>query len=228
MSFLMRMIHIFFDLISLRRLATINFFIHQRILGFQVPSSPHFDSDDSTNWFISRLQNCKCYLEFGSGGSTYLAAKYGILFITIESDKFFLKALKKKIKADNLFNQKRQFFHHANIGMTSHWGWPVMMFAPSNKKLASFRCYSDVPSIHLLKKFEPDLVLVDGRFRVACALKALKFMKGKSNWTIVVDDYLGRDSYYIISKFAKLEYFVGRMAIFTDFEYYDSCELGKV
>ncbi|NQW69737.1 MAG: hypothetical protein HQ457_05090 [Betaproteobacteria bacterium] len=71
----------------------------------------------------------------------------------------------------------------------------------------------------------PDLILIDGRFRVACALKVVKYMHNQANFSLLVDDYVDRSHYVEIERFAKLEKLVGRMAIFTQIDKIDLLEL---
>ena len=191
------------------------FFLKQRLVGFDVPSSPHFDSDLSTEWFATRLRSSRRYLEYGSGGSTYLAAKLGVSFITVDSDPYFLKSVRKKIQRDGLARDSIQTFQYADIGLTEHYGRPFREWRASARRLSKFRRYSDPPPRCYEGATLPDLVLVDGRFRVACALKALKMLRSERDWMIVVDDYVGRPEYGTIAEFAELDQFVGRMAVFT-------------
>jgi len=187
----------------------------QRLKGFSVPTSPHFESDDAAAWFVDKLQNSQVYLEFGSGGSTYLAAKLKKRFVTVDSDYFFLKAVRKKIVEDGLLDNERQRYRYANIGITRRWGWPLGLLKPGKKRLALYSKYSDFP-LDELRGAYPDLVLIDGRFRVACALKAIRALGARANWCLVVDDYRHREGHYkIIERFAELQSFVGRMAVFS-------------
>ena len=78
----------------------LTFLPKQRFVGFELPSSPHFDSDEATTWFITKLKGSEKYLECGTGGSTYLAAKLGVNFIAVDSDPYFLNSLRKKIVRD--------------------------------------------------------------------------------------------------------------------------------
>jgi len=64
------------------------------------------------------------------------------------------------------------------------------------------------------ERFTPDLILVDGRFRVACALTTILNLAQDDRWELLVDDYRGRSHYTAIEKFANLERMVGRMAVF--------------
>jgi hypothetical protein len=191
------------------------FLIHERLFGFDVPSMPYFESDLATEWFASKLQQSRKYLEYGSGGSTYLAARHRVPFISIESDGFFLNAVRAKIAGDQLLNEAEQTYHHAEIGLTGPLGKPVIVGKPSARRLEAFRKYSDPPAVCLSGTFVPDLILVDGRFRVACALKILKVLANERHWTLVVDDYVNRPRYHVIANYARLERCVGRMAVFT-------------
>ena len=59
----------------------------------------------------------------------------------------------------------------------------------------------------------PDLILIDGRFRIACCLNILKHIQKKSlKVLILLDDYEKRESYKVLNKFFKIKS-IGRMAI---------------
>lgn len=193
----------------------LNFLYVQRVKGFSVGDRPWFDSDASTEYFTEKLRGCRSYLEYGSGGSTYLAASLGKWLVTVDSDNFFLRAVKNKIVGSGLFNKEKQHFIHADIGLTKEWGRPVVVFPPSAERLTAFDKYSDFPRAFAEANAYPDLVLVDGRFRVACALKAFKALGQKTDWTLIVDDYVERPYYKVLENFAKLDRLVGRMAVFT-------------
>ena len=142
------------------------FFYHQRTKGFCVPSEPHFDSQ-SVEFFINQLHLCKQYLEYGAGGSTFLAAKLGKDFISIDSDKYFIKALKSKMQKCNIIHTNSQVFHYADIGLTNQWGQPVFT-SKTKLRCKKWERYSSIP-VGKINYFLPDLILIDGRFRVACA-----------------------------------------------------------
>jgi hypothetical protein len=56
-------------------------------------------------------------------------------------------------------------------------------------------------------------VLIDGRFRVACAL-AVALNQYDKEWVVLVDDYVGRKEYQPIACFLELSGTYGRMAEF--------------
>jgi hypothetical protein len=196
-------------------LELLRFLYVQRIKGFAVPSAPHFDSEASSQWFEQKLLAATRYLEFGSGGSTYLAAKLNKPFVCVDSDRFFLRAVEQKITADALFNSATQCYLPRDIGFTREWSQPVIWGALSQSRQAKFRRYSDFPVESLQSNHHPDLILIDGRFRVACALKTIRALHAQQDWTLIVDDYVGRPEYEIITQFARLDTYVGRMAVFS-------------
>ena len=191
----------------------LKFYYVQRVKGFPIPEIPFFDPL-SFEYYVEKLKSSEQYLEYGSGGSTYYAAKLGKSFMTVDSDRFFLKDVLKKIKRDKLSNAANQKFIHAHIGLTKAWGLPVFTSKYQNR-LKRWSNYSESPWNRDIKVL-PDLVLIDGRFRVACALKSIKNLQGKNSWTILVDDYAGRPEYKDIELFATLEKLVGSMAVFKE------------
>ena len=60
--------------------------------------------------------------------------------------------------------------------------------------------------------FTPDLILVDGRFRVACALVTTRELRHLPGTTLLIDDYAGRPHYHEVERFAELLAMHGRMA----------------
>lgn len=152
---------------------------------FSVPDTPHFDSDESTKWFVDQLNNAKSYLEYGTGGSTLQAASRGVNMVAVESDANFLRLVGAKIAAAGLESDNQQLIY-ADIGRTGPWGRPYGH--ADEQRLAQFRRYSDPRFIDV----PPDLVLVDGRFRVACAAKCLNLLRDTRGWQVVVDDYIDR------------------------------------
>lgn len=144
---------------------------------------PFFNSKD-TKMFYKYLHQCSNYFEFGSGGSTYQASICSSVqnIYTVESDNTWIKKIKEKI------TENRVHFLPIDIDTTpGNWGHPGPNCSNDRKKK-----YSDT-----IKEFKNiDLVLIDGRFRVACCLKVHKFT---NNETIVLfDDFLIREHYHVV------------------------------
>ena len=81
-----------------------------------------------------------------------------------------------------------------------------------NLEKKKLRRKSEEYSKKILKKLEskksfPDLILIDGRYRVLCALQIYKFIEKNKlfNTKIIFDDYKNRKQYHIVSKFFKVK-----------------------
>lgn len=184
------------------------FAAQQRLGRLQVPEMPHFDSPESTSWFLDQLGGAKRYLEYGTGGSTYQAARVGVDFIAVDTDPYFLDAVRTKIQDAGLA-KPGQVFRHADIGRTGTWGRPRGKINDARRQ--SFHRASDPPP-ECVEGLLPDLVLIDGRFRVACAFKVFNMLNAQTGWTVVVDDYTQRPQYREIEDYADVK-LVGRMAV---------------
>ena len=139
----------------------------------------------------------------------------GKSFVSVDSDPYFLRAVQKKILDLDLgldCGGANRHFKYINIGLTERWGVPVSTRL-TPRRLAAWRAYFSAPWQQ--GDFQPDLILVDGRFRVACALTTILHLADNSSWTILFDDYQGRPHYAVVEQFASLEAMVGRMAVFT-------------
>jgi hypothetical protein len=182
---------------------------NQRVRGFTVPDRPDFD-DFTIPLMAARLAKTRNYLEFGSGASSVLAAKQGVAFTSVETDRHYLAAVRRKVAAAGLSDPAKQRFIHADIGLTEYWGAPLFK-RPTPARVARWRAYAEAPWRQGAPK--PDFILVDGRFRAACTLTAIKHL-GQGDWELWLDDYVGRDHYSVVQDFAVLERMSGVTAIF--------------
>jgi hypothetical protein len=101
------------------------------------------------------------------------------------------------------------------VGLNGPWGIPIFK-SQTKTRMTAWGGYPAAPWEYMRKNnaLPPDLILIDGRFRVACALTCLQHLKGNRETTILVDDYLNRPHFQIIEEFANLEGYAGQMAIF--------------
>lgn len=154
-----------------------------------IPEVPRM-SPAETELFERYVKQSKRYFEFGSGGSTKLATRNGIEVYGVESDKFWVDTLHKEAgplcKVD-----------YVDIGPTKEWGYPV---DDSHKE--KFPLYSEAIMNH---EQGFDFVLVDGRFRVACTLNAIKHaldtQQDISAATIFIHDFWNRRDYHSVLEF---------------------------
>jgi hypothetical protein len=187
----------------------IAFLYRQRFSKPRIPDTPAFDVEGD-RYFAARMPTARIYLEYGSGGSTIVAAKSRVRFKTVDSDPFFLRAVENKITSE--FGSPNGDFLYCNIGMTELWGIPIFKRLSAGRR-KRWKRYPLAPWLND-PSFLPDLVLIDGRFRVACALTTIKYLSNKVSFEILVDDYRDRPEYREIEKYAELSSMQGRMAVF--------------
>jgi hypothetical protein len=172
------------------------------------------------------LKSSKHYLEFGLGGSTILALKHSKARVyAVDSDSVWVKRIMQfwLVRFYSLYRLK---IYHVNIGQTKEWGFPL-----SEEKSATFPDYSsDV--FKKLKSRKIDLVLIDGRFRVACALQTIINCYKNQKLTILIHDFYTRPQYHTLLKYiteiektADLGVFVIKrdinlQQVFLDYEHY--------
>lgn len=183
--------------------------INNRMRHFDVPAEPHFD-EDSTRYFRQELAKARNYLEYGSGGSTLLANKTVTNLVSVDSDASFLADVRQKLCASDRRAMAKLI--HVNIGLTVDWGMPVFT-RPTRRRIRRWEEYSKAPWRYFRTiGQQPDLILVDGRFRVACVLESLLSLSPLSETKILLDDYVGRAEYEVVEQYADVE-LVGRMAV---------------
>ena len=183
--------------------------IGNRVRHFDVPGEPHFDPE-STAYFREQLAKARNYLEYGSGGSTVLANQVVTNLVSVDSDANFLGEVRRKLERYDRRAMAKLI--HVNIGFTEHWGMPVFT-KPTRRRLRRWEEYARAPWRYFRTiGQQPDLVLVDGRFRVACVLESLLSLSPLSETQILLDDYVGRSYYDVVEQFADIE-LAGRMAV---------------
>lgn len=152
--------------------------------------------------FESCLDQAHHYYEFGSGGSTKLAASMGLTVHGVESDARWLEQLRSEVGSACQVQ-------HVDIGPTKEWGYPVDLRAADQ-----FPDYSR--SIHAHDR-PFDLVLVDGRFRVACTLETIDYLVEKGDLAtarIFIHDFWNREHYKPVLEFLDAEKTVETAGLF--------------
>lgn len=144
-------------------------------------------------------------LEFGSGGSTVVGAEAGKRVTSVESDKAWAQMMRDWFAANPPAGEVDIIW--SDIGPTKEWGHPA-----DDSGWKGFARYPlevwDLPDFQ-----HPDVVLVDGRFRMGCVLGAA--FRITRPIPVYFDDYANRPRYHQIETFlgAPTE-IVGRMARF--------------
>lgn len=157
--------------------------------------------------FIEAVERCSVYGEYGCGMSTvWCANNTAVPILSVDSSADWIDSVRKQ--ASRSANVDLKFI---DLGELGDWGRPV-----SYKLRASFSAYIGALWQNELK---PDLVLVDGRFRVACFLRTLA--SAAPGTTILFDDYTERTSYHVVEEFVSRGASEGTMASFVVPEFID-------
>jgi hypothetical protein len=143
--------------------------------------------------FQAFVRQSKNYLEFGSGGSTFVAA--GLVqhaVISVDSSIDWLDRVRAECEIQGML---RPSLFHVDIGPVGELGFPID---------EAFRF--QWPSYYQLiwTHVDPttiDTYLVDGRFRVACFLKIIE--NANTRALILIHDFTKRHYYHIIYEFAE-------------------------
>jgi hypothetical protein len=168
---------------------------------------PHLD-EEGLKIFSNECVGRKVYLEYGSGGSTVFACNRMKIptIISIESDKNFVNLINSLCDRDAT---QGVAILHADIGEVLDWGVPK-----DKAGISEYWRYMSMPwDVAKINKLDPDLIFIDGRFRVASFLYSI--LNAKKGTIILFDDYIDRPEYHIAQKFAVLHSIHGRMAKFV-------------
>ena len=156
---------------------------------FTLPDAPRMSAAER-NLFRKAIGKATSYFEFGSGGSTVWAIQAGLTVKGVESDARWVDALKDKLG-------ERCQVESVDIGPTGAWGYPVSMEHSEN-----FQNYSRAIQGHDLPF---DLILVDGRFRVACTIAAIQHVldhhQNPESAEILIHDFWDRPQYHAVLEF---------------------------
>lgn len=159
-----------------------------------------FEGNDEK--FKQLAAQSKVYFEYGCGKSTIWCSHniQGKIF-SVDTSKKWVQNVKSKAGSKNVPQLR-----WVDCGSISDWGTPTGYSLRQN-----FKEYIAGP--FQMTSESPDLVLIDGRFRVACFLNSL--LKSSPGTRIIFDDYTERTKYHIVEELCEKPSLCGRQAIFT-------------
>ncbi len=164
-----------------------------------------FDGDDYL--FKQYLKNCNIYFEYGVGASTrWVLENTKSKIISVDTDKKWINTI------DVSNTGSRIKLNWINLGDLENWGRPK-----SYKYRHQFIDY--ISNVWNFNE-KADVILIDGRFRVACFLYSL--INAKRNSIIIFDDYNNRPYYHIVEEIVPIYKIYGRQAIFEVPQYFDN------
>ena len=159
-----------------------------------------FDGDDGL--FKNLILEVKTYFEYGCGKSTeYMYKKSNASIFSVDTSKEWAA---KTLNLSKDSNRERLNVKWIDVGDVADWGYPI-----SFEKKQNFVKYANWFWEFGLK---PDLVVIDGRFRILCFLTSIKF--ASIGTQIIFDDYTNRPFYHVAEDFLKIKNTCGRQALF--------------
>ncbi len=156
-----------------------------------------FDGDDAA--FREIVSSARLYGEYGVGASTECVYGYtDARIVAVESSPEWAA------KVTDGKDTQRLRLHLVDLGATGAWGYPI-----AYSRREHFQVYTD----WIWRRGDkPDVVLIDGRFRVACFFTSV--LIGEPGTTIIFDDYRDRRHYHIVEEMLRPYATCGRQAIF--------------
>ena len=146
-----------------------------------------FDGQDAM--FKKNIIDINVYGEYGVGTSTsWVFNNTKAKILSVDTSMEWINDVKSKINSSD-----RAEIDWVDLGQLGDWGRPA-----TYKKRKYFFNY-----IHSIwsKEDKPELVLIDGRFRVACFLFSL--ISASAGTKIIFDDYVNRKHYHVIEEFVQ-------------------------
>jgi hypothetical protein len=143
--------------------------------------------------FRNVLASSAHYVEFGCGGSTaYAAFLVSSSIVSVDSSADWIAKVEAFCNTNPI--RTRPKLTHVDIGQTGEFGYP----SGESNQARWPDYYNNVWAI--ADAAIVDTYLVDGRFRVACALSVL--LNAAPGALLLIHDYANRPAYHLVAEFA--------------------------
>lgn len=132
-------------------------------------------------------------VEYGAGGSTVAALSAGVGRIdTVEADAGWIDRLRARRDVTAAIAAGRLVVHAADIGPVGEWSFPTDPSTTARWPDYALRVWRELPD----GGRGVDAVLVDGRFRAACILAAIRHVRPGT--PVIVHDFWNRPEYAVV------------------------------
>ena len=136
-------------------------------------------------------RHAKTYFEWGSGGSTELVSLFSAKkAYSIENHRPWYDEMMKREDINFWIANNVLTYRFVDLGETGDWGYPL-------DKGKSGEAYVNAIAETPETKF--DMIVVDGRYRVACALRSLQYFASNDYYLFLHDGK--RQAYQILLKY---------------------------
>jgi hypothetical protein len=167
--------------------------IHHQLERYEFTFEPHpFMPAEEREFLQNKYLEASVILEFGAGGSTLFAIKNNKRIVSVESDKKFFNYLLSHVEKNYSIKKSRILL--AKTGLTGRYGMPILF--PFSPRIVEKGLSYVLTGYSQFDDFSPDLIFVDGRWRVACCLYAL--ISGFTSARLLLDDYESDRSYKLL------------------------------
>lgn len=159
-----------------------------------------FDGDDAM--FKDVVEKAEVYYEYGCGKSTeYVLRHTKSSIFSVDTSRDWVEKVQRLSTNES---SHRLNVSWVDVGPVGDWGMPL-----SFKHRHRFKEYAETL---WRNDMAPDVVLIDGRFRVSCFLATLQFAPVGAK--VLFDDYVHRPHYHVAEEFARKVEVCGRQALF--------------
>lgn len=189
--------------LALKRIRTVRTCLTKGFNDIVIPDYPHM-TEKERNAFIRYLKDAKIYIEYGCGGSTKLAVMNKVPSVTsVENDGEFASALREDL-AKYSSEESNVTILHKSLGPSGEWGKPVFTFKTDNYKQRAYNYVSG--PWQALSGAVPDLILIDGRFRLASTFHSLQQVpEGReAGTTFFFHDFGNRKNYHALKPYVSI------------------------
>ncbi|MFJ4144120.1 tetratricopeptide repeat protein [Pseudomonas sp. NPDC089734] len=179
---------------------------HQPVIAPAPMQEPQVTFPEEVAVYLRQVySDASVILEYGSGGSTMIAARMpNKKVISVENDAQWASDMQAWIAGHSFAS--RPVIYPINVGETGKWARP--------KNARAWKRFHTYPLKVWDEPFfeQPDVILIDGRFRIACFVTA--YLRATKPMIVLFDDYLDRPHYHVVERLVTPTEFIGRMARF--------------
>lgn len=169
--------------------------------GIDAPIQPLMQEIDR-ELLKKQFRSASSLFEFGAGGSTVAAVGMDNMrnIHTVENNILWVASLSQRKDVTAAREAGRHLFSVVDVGpLEPSFSFPKRKDERIHDRL---RLYSD--QIFEDPTAQWDLVFIDGRFRAACALKAMQYIVDPDKTKVMIHDYPTRPAYHVIEQFADI------------------------
>ncbi len=149
------------------------------------------------------MRNAQCYAEYGCGESTvWVAHNTNCRILSVDTSSVWVSLVQESCTNVSALKVRLQF---VDLGPLGRWGRP--------RNYTSWKNFQNYTDWIWNQNISPDVVMIDGRFRVCCFLTSL--LNAQEGTRIIFDDYANRSHYHFIESFIRPDKVSQRQALFT-------------